>query len=108
MKPRPTTSKMMKIVVDAGYHGWVGIEYEGRALRARRDHGDQENCWNGSGTKCRPERLHCRLRHSLEWNANCPTEAARDHCPVRFFSFCPSSFFCATRAKLGFIGHFNS
>jgi sugar phosphate isomerase/epimerase len=24
--------KMMKIVLDAGYHGWVGIEYEGRRL----------------------------------------------------------------------------
>lgn len=24
--------KMMKIVLDAGYHGWVGIEYEGRKL----------------------------------------------------------------------------
>jgi sugar phosphate isomerase/epimerase len=24
--------KMMKIVLDAGYRGWVGIEYEGRAL----------------------------------------------------------------------------
>ena len=23
---------MMKIVVDAGYHGYVGIEYEGRRL----------------------------------------------------------------------------
>ncbi|MEQ8786724.1 MAG: sugar phosphate isomerase/epimerase family protein [Pirellulaceae bacterium] len=24
--------KMMKIVLDAGYHGWVGVEYEGRML----------------------------------------------------------------------------
>ena len=24
--------KMMKIVIDAGYHGYVGIEYEGKAL----------------------------------------------------------------------------
>ncbi len=23
--------KMMKIVLDAGYHGWVGVEYEGSA-----------------------------------------------------------------------------
>jgi hydroxypyruvate isomerase len=23
---------MMKIVLDAGYSGWVGIEYEGKAL----------------------------------------------------------------------------
>ncbi len=35
--------KMMKIVLDAGYRGYVGIEYEGRALsepdgiRATRD-----------------------------------------------------------------------
>ncbi len=25
-------AKMMKIVLDAGYHGWVGIEYEGGRL----------------------------------------------------------------------------
>ena len=25
-------AKMMKIVLDAGYHGWVGIEYEGSKL----------------------------------------------------------------------------
>jgi len=24
--------KMMKIVLDAGYRGWVGIEYEGKSL----------------------------------------------------------------------------
>ncbi len=24
--------RMMKIVIDAGYHGYVGIEYEGRTL----------------------------------------------------------------------------
>jgi hydroxypyruvate isomerase len=23
---------MMKIVLEAGYHGWVGIEYEGKEL----------------------------------------------------------------------------
>jgi hydroxypyruvate isomerase len=23
---------MLKLVVDAGYRGWVGIEYEGKAL----------------------------------------------------------------------------
>ena len=30
-KRRPTT-RMMKIVLDAGYHGYVGIEYEGSKL----------------------------------------------------------------------------
>ncbi len=24
--------RMMKIVTDAGYHGWVGIEWEGKAV----------------------------------------------------------------------------
>ena len=33
----------MKIVTEAGYHGFVGIEYEGRpAERARGNQGDQE------------------------------------------------------------------
>jgi sugar phosphate isomerase/epimerase len=24
--------KMMRIVIDSGYRGWVGVEYEGKAL----------------------------------------------------------------------------
>jgi sugar phosphate isomerase/epimerase len=23
---------MLRLVVDAGYHGWIGIEYEGKSL----------------------------------------------------------------------------
>jgi sugar phosphate isomerase/epimerase len=29
---RTDYARMMKLVVDAGYHGWVGIEYEGKTL----------------------------------------------------------------------------
>jgi sugar phosphate isomerase/epimerase len=29
---KAVSAKMMKIVLDAGYHGWVGIEYEGSKL----------------------------------------------------------------------------
>jgi L-ribulose-5-phosphate 3-epimerase len=29
---RPTTSRMMKIVTDAGYNGYVGIEWEGKLI----------------------------------------------------------------------------
>jgi hypothetical protein len=32
---------MMKIVIDAGYKGYVGIEYEGRELSEGDDHGHQ-------------------------------------------------------------------
>ena len=38
---RTDYNKMMKIVLDAGYHGYVGIEWEGRpAQRSRRDPAD--------------------------------------------------------------------
>ncbi len=32
MRRIPTTSKCLKIVLDAGYHGFVGIEFEGKTF----------------------------------------------------------------------------
>ena len=42
--------KMMKIVLDAGYRGYVGIEYEGGKLSEPEGHqGDEEAAGAGAG-----------------------------------------------------------
>ena len=59
--------RMMKIVLDAGYHGYVGIEYEGGKLPSPRAFGPRRSCWNGprriAGLK---SHLTGRLIHAVE------------------------------------------
>ncbi len=40
--------KMMKIVLKAGYRGYVGIEYEGKELGEYEGFTPPRNCWNGA------------------------------------------------------------
>ena len=48
-------NRMMKIVLDAGYHGYIGIEYEGRqALGARGHPGDEKAAGAVPGLTIRP------------------------------------------------------
>ena len=44
-RSKPTIRKMMKIVLDAGYHGYVGIEYEGTKLSEPDGIARRRSCW---------------------------------------------------------------
>ena len=82
--------KMMKIVLDAGYHGYVGIEYEGSKLqRAGGDSSHQEAAGTGrdelclgdatlpqSTISCGTDRLAASWRVSLVLTSACSPEKA--------------------------------
>ena len=48
---RSTIARMMKIVLDAGYHGYIGIEYEGSRLPEPKASGRRRNCWSDFSRK---------------------------------------------------------
>ena len=42
--------RMMRIVRDAGYRGYVGIEFEGRDIEEPRASAPPRSCWSGCAT----------------------------------------------------------
>jgi hypothetical protein len=43
--------RLLKIVLDASYHSWIGIEYEGHACRSAKALRGRCHCWSGSGPR---------------------------------------------------------